>query len=109
MTPSEILIAAKAKIENPENWIKKEFAKDKNNNIVTPIDPAACKFCMLGAIGSITGYADDTKVVDQLVLSIARCYGNSKISVFNDAKKTTHQDVMIVFNDAINLAKAQFN
>lgn len=54
MNALEILIAAKAKIENINNWCRIVYATDNKGQSIHYRQPSACKFCARGAIGSVS-------------------------------------------------------
>lgn len=99
MKSSEILLKAAKLIDTPEKW-RKGLLKDIDG-----------RMCALGACMKAAG-CDGNKYYN-------RCYGNvishldingdlsEMIADFNDAKDTTHGDVMQLFATAIVLAKDQ--
>jgi hypothetical protein len=46
---SEILIAARAIIADPERWTQGHLARDANGQLAEPNEAAACSFCAYGA------------------------------------------------------------
>lgn len=99
---SEILIAAKAKIADPANWTKGTYARAFDGVPVSSTSRAACRFCPMGALSSLGAmtnvrYAGD--VIDILEGQIPGEFDT--IADFNDSKRTTHADVMALFDRAI--------
>jgi hypothetical protein len=47
---SEILIAARTIIADPERWTQGHLARDSEGEIRRPDEPEACKFCAYGAV-----------------------------------------------------------
>jgi hypothetical protein len=99
MSVKEALIAAKAMIETPETWIKNEFEAE------------GC-YCALGAVSMVlTGDADYDKnwyigSTDKVALALAAQLPDrfAYVSDFNDDPATTHNDVLQLFDRAIEAA-----
>ena len=99
------LRAARKVIEKPEAWIKGSFAMDECGNEVEAESPAACRFCVRGAIyravperyemthGALWAQVGDDPLFDPLVK-------------LNDSKSTTHADILALFDRAIAAAEA---
>lgn len=113
MNATETLIAAKALIDTPEKWTTGSYSRDENNNCLPDIfDPAACKFCSLGAIERVS--PEESKWMPNSFAYLARCFLNkaidsisrhaaSTIVRFND--NSTHEQVMKAFDKAIEISK----
>lgn len=100
------LLQAKQYINDPANWIKEAFATDANNKVVSPQNPKATCFCILGAL---------ERAVDKLDINLSSTYdscynvlshlaakaGFDSVGAFNDDEETTHGEVMGLFDDAI--------
>jgi hypothetical protein len=95
MSVVDDLIAARALIENPENWIKGE-----NFRLV---DGRAC-YCMDGALQAV-GVGVDGDAWWALNDHLGG-YTHLGLIWFNDAAATTHSDVMALFDRAIDAARA---
>lgn len=54
MTVKELLIAARAVIENPANWCQGNYALDAQPHSVEPNDLNAVRFCALGALKRVS-------------------------------------------------------
>ena len=93
MTTKEVLIAAKALIDTPEKWCKGSYQT---------IDG---RYCAVGAADTASPpvLAVREEVYDALVDTMPRWYISRRYiaSSFNDARKTTHADVMAWFDRAI--------
>ena len=107
MTTTEILIAARAKIERPQDWIQGRFAVSSLQNKVKPTSRRASCWCALGAIAAITR-EDPNDVNDELYWLLCRAMGlpDNEIAVaaWNDAPGRTHAEVLAVFDRAIEAA-----
>lgn len=131
MKTSEILRAAKAKIENPLCWTQKAYARDIDGYQTYNLLKAVC-FCSLGAIQSVTERntwdkpsVGPTNIMNYLVRvidddfkevvlqeDIAKGYtipsdgiGYGYVSRYND--RHSHSEVMTMWDRAIELAEAE--
>lgn len=95
MSVKDDLIAARALIDTPENWLRDA---PENGN----------RFCALGACWHIV--EDHETTLGKLGLAITKALpssfvpdGSAKLAVaqFNDAPETTHADIMALFDRAI--------
>lgn len=95
-------------IEKPENWIKGEFYELDDEGY-------RCGFCALGAIGYDDG--DDDGLVDRAGQALANALppdyfprrgtpDPDDVPNFNDALKTTHDQVLTLFDLAIENVRA---
>lgn len=101
MNTLEILTKAKALINTPDTWTQGSNARDANGHTATLLGEKACKFCMNGAlerVSDFTSYSARLAVYDAL--------GHRDIVHWNDAHNRKHEDVMAVFDKAIELFKA---
>lgn len=93
MTPAEQLRAAKALIDTPERWTQcgrfREFR-----------GATEC-FCAWGALDRATSRHGEA--LGWLELAIPT---DATLPAFNDDPRTTHADIMKLFDDAIALAEA---
>lgn len=97
MKTSEILIKAKALINNPDKWMQGDYT-DGNN----------C-FCSLGAIAEVTGaYPCDVSnlkaaiTLREVVADSDRFQASAEnFAAYND--RSNHEEVMQAFDKAINL------
>lgn len=108
MTPStRILQKARALVER--GWTKGASARNKHGSMVFINSEKACTFCATGAVGRAhvsVLCADEHmwEALDRLSLALDFVLG-SKGSVvhFNDAMGTTKEDVLLMFDLAIEL------
>lgn len=107
MTPKEILIAARAKIEAPERWTQGKFAQTPMADEVPPDSPLASCWCVLGAIAAIT-HDDPHDIRDEVYWPIHKAIGlpadSLAIPAWNDAPTRTHAEVLAAFDRAIAAA-----
>lgn len=105
MKNSEILIAARAKIEKLEHWTQGAFARDIVGSALRDgFAKSAVCFCSMGAVEAAVGIHG--KVVDDAVYLLYRAYDQCyAVEAFNDSH--SHQEVLEMFDKAILLAKAE--
>lgn len=95
MTVNEVLRAAKAKIENEENWCKGSLGlKDGERS------------CALGAVIAVAPRDDEEHYRLGAMKALREAIGGRGIIPFNDAPVTTHQEVMDMFDAAIEATNA---
>lgn len=106
MKVSKILQAARKKIEDPANWTKHAPARDSDGCLVDPKNSHATCWCTVGAFYSVTpDYDDFLKTVKFVNTILPDVY--EKISDFNDHPETTHDQVLSLFDRAIEKAKPE--
>lgn len=111
MKTSEYLKAARAVIDRPEKWTKKTMARDSHRRPVPPSSAEAVRFCSVGALEKTMLRRETSSTVDgeaRILLTLAVCVLTNTQSVvwFNDNRRTKHEDVMEVFDAAIQFAQA---
>lgn len=114
MKPSEILKQARDLIGTPGKWCKKTMARNQEGNGVANWDTNACAWCAVGACLRVCGdstnsqvFVSKTPIYSFLCKAMEKKYGllADTLAEFNDLPKTTHDMIMGLFNDAIQLAK----
>ena len=112
LTPLEILRQAREKISKREHWIKFEFAHNAAGIGVECRDPEALCFCAVGAIHAaaktspVLAPPEVTAARDTLWRAIVRHYPMvNSVSHFNDHPARTHEQVLEMFDRAIQLAE----
>ena len=101
MKTSELLIAAKAKIANPVNWIQGLYAADAKRERTSPTSVEAVCFCSMGAVYSVESMKSLRRIAEIALDNFA----NDDIVGYNDAH--THEQVMAVWDKAIAAALAE--
>lgn len=98
---SAVLRRAAELIEKPENWIKGNLALDRLRHPVAETDPAACRFCLTGAIGAAAGELGVAQwpamvALDRTLRTVKRTHriGFDRIVTFNDHEATTHAQAL---------------
>jgi hypothetical protein len=110
-TTSQYLRDVRALIDTPEKWVKGFYAANADGRPVRPNDPAACKFCIRGAMDRVTSGLEcsaSRKVLD----AVRDClddagHASKMIHVFNDWGRTTHTKVMSLLDNAIARAEKE--
>lgn len=121
MIAKEILTLAKTKISNQENWCKISAAKKKQTENVEQIggkftfdgficcgakDPEACQWCASGAVDNVipTGtYHQNSKARQKALIALDLSCPEYSIISFNDNRYTSHNEIMDVFDKAIEI------
>ena len=105
MNTKDVLIKARTLISHKDNWIQQQYAEDKNGLVRAPRDPRACKFCAIGAIYAVI---DDEIKKQNAIKALAQFadrwtseYEDKIVVAFNDDEETTHEEVLEVYNKAI--------
>lgn len=114
MKNSEILINARKVIEKPENWTKRVLATDSTGKKVYPLSEKAVCFCSIGAVERASGFNyrkigsiynnDCVELLNRAVVKL-KLHSYGHMWLFNDRPDTKHEDVLKVFDEAIELAK----
>jgi hypothetical protein len=113
---SETLKKAKEKIKSPYSWTKDSLVKglysDGTLRECHLDDEIACCWCSIGAVmavvpdGSSYEFTGNVARAVSILNDICRQEnGFNNVAVFNDSPDTTHQDVMEVFDRAIEVAE----
>lgn len=92
-------------ISKEENWCKRAPARSKRGGIVNVASAEACQFCAIGAIAKVAE-ANNGRFENNLVYSMALDHLSKQldwkpITDYNDDPKTTHQDILSLFDKAI--------
>ena len=92
MKTKKVLVKARSLIE--KGWTQKALARDAHGEKVHPKDPNACEWCATGALRAVLVNISD---YSDLLTSQAP----SDIILFNDNTNTTKEDILAVFDKAI--------
>ena len=119
----DVLENARKLIERPESWIQGAMACDNEGNDTSVSSWSACGYCAGGAVlfsayalagGRLGRDGYNTAMTDGLYMDaeellikvLMRDPDNKKfLSGFNDHHSTTHQKVIDLFDEAIELAR----
>lgn len=100
----ELLIAARAKIEKPENWTQGWFQRNAlGDALFDDADGTACRWCALGAIAAVSNTPADSVTVQYFLTRALdmELYG-AGVAFYNDTH--THEEVLALFDKAISNA-----
>jgi hypothetical protein len=89
----DVLVAARALIEKPENWTQGAAAQDSKGRRVHPHHPEACRWCALGALTRAGDRAQDGYRL------LRAATGARSIIELND--DGTHPNILAAFDRAI--------
>lgn len=109
MNTKELLTKAKELISDPNKWTKESFARNKDNKPVEYLSPDATCFCAIGAIRKV-GYSNEsfTKTLPAEIKLQREVQKNTifaEVASFNDFLLTTHEEVLHLFDKAIEAAE----
>lgn len=102
MEAKEILIAARALIENPNDWVRFVLARDRAGDCVLVSDTAACKFCAFGALRRIGAHKSIEAIGYLRAFDLLDRAMGMNIAEFNDTH--SHEEVLQAFDKAIQEA-----
>lgn len=106
----DVLKRAREKIAKPEHWIKDVLFRNESGTECVSSVNATC-FCSLGALYSNFARGsmleDAIRESEDLLNTLAKEAGFYSIVTFNDSDKTTHADVLAIFDKAIALAESK--
>ena len=97
MTPTQILIAAREKIE--QGWTQKTYAQAADGRNVKFNSPDAVCWCPIGAIAAV----DHSNAGHRAVMILAEAVDTvaARLTEWNDAPDRTQDEVIIAFGWAI--------
>lgn len=97
-TTLEGLQNLRKQIAERQHWCKGAFARDLEGNKVHETSPRAVQWCIMGALGVVTkGNHLVYRRCYEVLLSLAQ----DGLQWTNDAKTTTHQDILDLIDRAI--------
>lgn len=105
-TTKETLIAARNIIANKENWTKNAMARSASTAHVFVLSDEAVCFCAVGAVNrcaqkSLTPECESALHELRKALYSTGNYTFTSVIAFNDDRRTTHADVLRLFDVAI--------
>lgn len=105
----ELLVEAKALIEDESKWARGYYARGKNGELREPTEDGATCFCSIGALMKVLNGYDypESLQIDRAERVLNKCVGgNGSIIGFNDDRSNSHEDVMAVWDKAIELERS---
>ena len=108
METHEVLQKARDLLADRKHWAQNWFAYDKDGHFVDSVDENATCWCSVGAVCKVEGRDDcqNSKALD-LLDEVLEDYFNWVSGVANYNDSHTHGQVLVVFDKAIELAKAE--
>jgi hypothetical protein len=100
MNTLEILKAARQTLTDPNAWTREAFAKDAKGIRVQPDSAEAVCWCSAGALRKHDSVRNGT-AINELGKTVFAIHGTYSIPTFNDARRTTHAEVLHVFDMTI--------
>lgn len=100
----ELLIDAKARIQDPAHWTQEYLARDERGFVVSHYEPTACKWCAMGSLFLSAAtvpthvYQDADRALDDAAEAL---YPGVPYPVVND--RLGHEAIMAVYDRAIQL------
>lgn len=100
-TTLRVLEDARTLLADPEHWTKRALARNTRGRRTDPKNPAACKWCLEGAVRKVAP-GDDYPLSSSFALGILWEHINTPdIWVFNDQQSTKHEHVLATLDTAI--------
>ncbi|EHP94920.1 DUF6197 family protein [Methylorubrum extorquens] len=106
MASADILRAARARIEDPDDWIAGDLATAGDGSWVDPQDCLAECWCAVGALIREGGEAHGPER-SLLNRHSKKLFSLSNVALVNDDSRLGHPAVMQVFDAAIAAAEAE--
>ncbi len=110
LNPKQLLIQARKKIENPDQWEKRAWATDINGKPCNEASEQACSFCAYGAIKNVYWNSKSftesppftvlQSVRELLEAQIPEGFPRSLV-LYNDSSGITHESILRLFDRAI--------
>lgn len=107
MNVKENLIAARAKIADPKDWIRGSHAEDESGCSIAANSEKACKYCGVGALLAVSPPGHENLFEDSylaLVASAEALYSHTNVAKVNDV--LGHEAILKIYDHAINSASA---
>lgn len=102
----EILRKAKALIDAPEKWTQRQYARNHAGDPICVLDDSATCFCVVGALAR-SAEVEPHEIEGGPFFDLLRDACGGGVISFNDREYTCHDDVMAIFDRAIELASKQ--
>lgn len=101
MTALQALQALRKLLADPKRWTKGVYAKDAKGNTVHAHMPDAACWCLTGGMRKVLVDADPQRRPNLAPILLGM--GSTQLDVvkFNDAKTTTHAEVLALLDNAI--------
>lgn len=94
---------ARRLLSDPERWTKGASARDRNGIPIGSLNHNATCWCSFGAIDKVVNY---NVLLQGYDIWLTKYLGKSYIQ-YNDLSSTTHEDIMKMFDETIDLIKRE--
>ena len=105
-TATQVLVAARELLSEKRRWTQGAYAIGPGGRRTDLSDPKACAWCAAGAIYKQGGNLDGAGAAAVLAEAIREQWPDESIAGFNDDHDTTHEQVLSMFDRAIELSRA---
>lgn len=109
LTPLEVLVGARQLLSDPKKWTKGALARNAKECNLSVDSSSACCFCSIGACLKIqenpNWLGDGSHWERFMDASCREIVGHENIVSYNDNGSTKHEDILKLFDYAIELAK----
>ena len=106
MTTLKILTATRVLIAEPARWTKGAYARNRNGDEIEHDRPGAVCWCLVGALKKAGHFTWDLEIPAD-VTACLRKVGVRSQTIWNDAKRRTHAQVVAMLDRAIANAGVQ--
>lgn len=79
----DVLCEAWGRIADPAHWTRRAYARDRWSRVVGWDDPRACRWCAVGAVGSVLGDRP-TPGYPALQAATTQLFGTRSVNEIND-------------------------
>lgn len=108
-TTVEILTAARELLSVPERWTKGSPARTSDGTMTDARSEDAVCWCARGALQRVSDCCDEVYASRAILRQATGNYGFKDYVYLNDLPKTTHADILSLFDRAIELARKKAN
>lgn len=98
-TDAQLLREAKELIADPKRWAQGAFARDSGGAVVAALDPAAVRWCAIGALVAVDRSDGRNQCFAAHNALAGHLHGCSGLQTFNDSHE--HAEVLALFDRAI--------
>lgn len=109
---TQLLIEARKLIDSPDKWAKGAYARSAKGRATLVLSKKAVCYCSEGALHKVDSF-EPLKQFGFLPVSAAAfslltasCPNNTNIVDYNDHPNTTHEEIMLVWDKAIEKSKS---
>jgi hypothetical protein len=104
---SEILSDAADLVARPGGWTQRSVAKDRDGLSVEVESPAACSFCLIGALDRASIGCTPARMLLAAELALTELIDSDSLATWNDASERTQEEVVAALRAASAKLKAE--